>query len=506
MARHRTLLRDFLRRSLVGEHAGYFATGETVNQLAPLQWRQLGGEAAYRRALQAAYEARPSRWLTPAEIFRPHYGSAVAEYLLAAHARWAPAEPLRIVEIGGGNGVAALDILERLRLAAPQRYRTCEYTMLEASELLAERQRGLLEHFHPGKVQVLLAEASALEQVLTPSSAPCCVVLLELLDNLPHDKVRLQAAEGRLEQAMVEDGPGRPREVFAPCSDPWIELVVEADETLTKRLDAALDTAAGVAWLPGGVRDLLFAPDHTATFLPTGAAMLLDSLCKLRPCHQLLVADFDHLPAPERAEDPSRVPDDGSLDAFDAPLVSGRVRNGEGVVDHHSYLLPTESHGSADIFFPVNFSALSNLYAGETYQALRALLIRWCTSPGSPRAWRCARFADGFEDQGLHAAVGGAGRRGHEDAGRVQSPLGRLPEYLFLLGGSDDVEFVGCLVTSCWTELAKASNRFLRNARRKWHTLESLFDPLARCPRMFQGRSMSSSTVLQFYGSTVLRF
>lgn len=47
-------------------------------------------------------------WLTPAEIFQPYYGHAVA----AAMLRKLPADqPLNIIEVGGGSGRLARDIL-----------------------------------------------------------------------------------------------------------------------------------------------------------------------------------------------------------------------------------------------------------------------------------------------------------------------------------------------------------------------------------------------------------
>jgi hypothetical protein len=58
-------------------------------------------------------------WLTPVEIFQPHYGSAIARYILQHHAQQAqqaqqrPEQPLRLYEVGGGTGTLARDILVR---------------------------------------------------------------------------------------------------------------------------------------------------------------------------------------------------------------------------------------------------------------------------------------------------------------------------------------------------------------------------------------------------------
>jgi len=50
-------------------------------------------------------------WITPSEVFTPVYGAAIASYILQRHAERGGAAPLRIVEVGGGNGTLAKDVL-----------------------------------------------------------------------------------------------------------------------------------------------------------------------------------------------------------------------------------------------------------------------------------------------------------------------------------------------------------------------------------------------------------
>ena len=51
-------------------------------------------------------------WLTPAEVFRPWFGRSIAKFILEErrHA-WESAEPLLIVEVGGGTGTLAASML-----------------------------------------------------------------------------------------------------------------------------------------------------------------------------------------------------------------------------------------------------------------------------------------------------------------------------------------------------------------------------------------------------------
>ena len=64
----------------------------------------------------SAAAAMQTAWLTPAELFQPWYGQAVAKYILRHHSRTHPRAPLSVIEVGGGHGTLARDILVRLHL------------------------------------------------------------------------------------------------------------------------------------------------------------------------------------------------------------------------------------------------------------------------------------------------------------------------------------------------------------------------------------------------------
>ena len=50
-------------------------------------------------------------WLTPSEIFSPHYGRAIAACMMRTRKEAEHVQPLRIIEIGGGTGTLAADIM-----------------------------------------------------------------------------------------------------------------------------------------------------------------------------------------------------------------------------------------------------------------------------------------------------------------------------------------------------------------------------------------------------------
>ena len=82
------LLRDFLHQALYNRDDGYFANDSSppVGAMSrPIPFQALLGQEDYARTLARRYDALASQWLTPVEIFKPHYARAVARYILRAH-------------------------------------------------------------------------------------------------------------------------------------------------------------------------------------------------------------------------------------------------------------------------------------------------------------------------------------------------------------------------------------------------------------------------------------
>jgi hypothetical protein len=83
------LLRDFIREALYNRTDGYF-TQSSRNPVGvmskPIPFHALLGQEDYARVLAGRYAQLASQWLTPVEIFRPHYANAIARYILAQHA------------------------------------------------------------------------------------------------------------------------------------------------------------------------------------------------------------------------------------------------------------------------------------------------------------------------------------------------------------------------------------------------------------------------------------
>jgi hypothetical protein len=309
-----SLVRDVIYDALCGPK-GYFATRLPVLAAhTALPFREMTGRADYERALTERYAERAG-FLTPAEIFAPWYSYAAARWALAWHrvdaakaARVGLRPPqLRVAEFGVGSGAHAVHFLDYVRTHAPAVFATCRYAGVDASQGACAAFEARLRAAHPGVAATIVADARsawALPEGFSDDSTPTVVFALELLDNLPHDKVR-----GGFE-GWVVDG----REDFRPVSDPWVRKAL------------ALETVGGDA------------------FVPTGALQFLARVFAGAPRPRLFLADFSQLPRPEGAT------------AANAPLVAAADR------DLDSYL---DAQGDADIFFATDFDWLSRAYASS---------------------------------------------------------------------------------------------------------------------------------------------
>lgn len=393
-------LRDFISNSLYNPHHGYFSKQAPVGFLnPPIDFSTLPNRAAYFAEVQRRYTALQVAWLTPVEIFSPHFGASIARYLTTQHLATNTSTstsististtsntktPLVIYELGGGTGTLARDTLNWLKQYKPEVHATCQYTCIEISPTLADLQYKRvvveLEGVHERQFQVVRGDAADSKTWLNKenmldrdSDEPCFVVAMEVLDNLPHDKVVYSdfsmrtgteegGGEGRQEQQWLEtfiataeedldnnisSTNSSYKEVYRLVSDPlihrclntWLEMEENNQKTnfssLPKHIfQKFIDVAVG------GGGDF----STREIFLPTGALNLFDTLHKVRPNHRLVCADFDFLP-------------ETVISGKNAPLVATTVDG--RTKDYGTYLVQP---GVADIFFPSEFELLSRLY------------------------------------------------------------------------------------------------------------------------------------------------
>ena len=338
------LVRDVIADALCGPN-GYFATRLPVlASHTALPFREMKGRADYERALRERYAERAG-FLTPAEIFAPWYSHAAARWALAWHrvdavkaARAAVRKnspPLRVAEFGVGSGAHAVNFW--ITCGRPRR--TCSRTVATRASTRprtpAQTSKARVRDAHGAVASAVVADARSewtLPAGFQDENCPTVVFALELLDNLPHDKVR-DGFEG-----WVVDG----REDFRPAADAWVRRALE------------LDPVAGDA------------------FVPTGCLQFLARVFEGAPRPRLFLADFSELPRPTGRDST----------AANAPLVAAADR------DLDSYL---EARGDADIFFATDFDWLSRAYAAAGGVGAVAAVPPASvggTSSRVPRTWR----------------------------------------------------------------------------------------------------------------------
>lgn len=422
------LLRRYVEHSLYSRAAGYFAAKHVVGGLRkPLQFNSLKNEADYKYAIHRSWDAgaEGSAWPTPSELFTPHYGEAIARSIVARHRRLYPDEPLQMVEIGAGRGTFTCDVLRYLEREEPALYAGCRYLVVEISANLAAEQRARIALSAGSDVVVAEgADAASFSSSSSPSSSaprvevihkdamqwaeemgpgalqgPWWFTMLEVLDNLGHDQLRVTAeadgstrceelfvtehdAEAYLQQeahmreetftpqvAWSEDtfkgqGGGRGsiwRPSYRPLEDRTLSEVCELLHlTDMDHLDdlrgeiATADGAPAAASLAYHAQSLLGgllgggggrAPGQSIEMcVPTSCWRLLRALCAAAPEHQFTIADFSWLPP-----QPNGV--------INAPVV--QMQKAGATIDlHGEYLRAT---GEVDILFPTNFDHLAHL-------------------------------------------------------------------------------------------------------------------------------------------------
>lgn len=289
------LLREFLHRMLYDNESGFFASLPLLE--GPVQdFGSFRSMDEYRSSIQAIMKSRGGKFVTPSELFRPWYGRAIANWALSEHEN--NKRPLLVYEIGAGNASTAEDFLLYLRQNYPEVYRNTKYTVIELSYAMAEQQKNRLAGFiDEGVADVQNSNIIDWDEVVEEK---CCVIGLEVLDNMPHDRV------------VVEGKQVWQTQVSAYLSVKKLEQPYYYELT---RLEDELILRTGYFWQPKkGWRDPDFPLSlknvvHTTIdwarwilpfgvgyiFVPTTGQLFLEVLASRFPRHRVLLSDFDFL-------------------------------------------------------------------------------------------------------------------------------------------------------------------------------------------------------------------
>lgn len=257
-----------------------------------------------------------------------------------------------MVEVGGGRGQLGRDILAYLQSDKPEVFRTCSYTIVEIAENLADLQRKSL---HPwiasGHAQVICSDvmhwlakdpaaASEAPSVCSRSnhSGVVHVIACEVLDNFPHDLIRVDGTHAM--QAWVET-------TAVPLSRSSITWKTEIEPNVLEAMTAFFPDPQSGTWLDAirSLTDYLLGGGSVDYWTPTDCFAFIRALVDRFAEHTITIADFTSIP--------------GGLSGRNAPVVQ-RVDRGRDIVYDSVADAP---FGHVDIMFPTNLVQLQRLYA-----------------------------------------------------------------------------------------------------------------------------------------------
>ncbi|CAN6447796.1 unnamed protein product [Victoria cruziana] len=330
------LVRDYIKSALYDPDHGYFSKRSGSVGFMPkcIKFNELEGRSDYLKLLDNLYKENDIAWFTPAELFKPWYAYGIAEAIL----RTADLSvPLRIYEIGGGSGTCAKCIMDYMMLNAPSKvYSNMKYISVEISPALAEKQMETVGEVksHLSRFQVECRDAAVRNGWGLVDAQPCWVIMLEVLDNLPHDLVYSKDQASSWMEVWLEKQADRLSllEQHKPLQDPWITSCIDIVNMNKESsyLGTKIDSASASIFAK-------IFPRPRKAWMPTGCLKLFDALHWALPKMSLIACDFSYLP-------------DVKISGDRAPLVS--VKNDGRTTDCSSYL---DALGHADIFFPTDF-------------------------------------------------------------------------------------------------------------------------------------------------------
>lgn len=381
----------------------------SFSQKILIPFNSLQNEAEYKSFLSKLYSKEQHAWSTPCEIFQPFYAESLAKYMLSKlpyfqENQLAAAPPLVIYEVGGGNGTCAKGVLDYIQRVAPQVYETVEYHVIEISKTLHTLQVENLKEQHAKHFTSHLSSIFDWKKI---EDRPCFFIALEVLDNMPHDKIWLQE-DGLFETHVVYNEEAKMfEEKLVDLNDPLIvqylslinvienqqeegeeiepnngKKVITPSPSLYNSHEDARPSGSIFSKLFGAKNKDYFTPSwlsavggYKAMYIPTCKLQMFHALKKYFPLHHAIIADFDRLPREEAA-------------TVNSPVTQQKRFNqqtGEYVtVSFKSYLVP---RGTCDIFFATDFAQMQQVYSklmkerrGSVVMKQSQFLEKYCDS------------------------------------------------------------------------------------------------------------------------------
>lgn len=238
-------------------------------------------------------------WHTPTELFRPHYGEAIARYLVEDFKHTNdPSHDLIICEMGAGNGTLMLNILDHIRDFYSDVYDRTRFKIIEISSTLASLQAAQLtksasSRGHAARVEIINRSVFSWDKYV---AAPCYFLAMEVFDNFGHDVIRYNPfTEKAVQGTVVIDEAGEFHEIYTNHLDPVALRYLEIrDAACTRPFKHPLRQSRLIRNLKAR---LPFAHNLSKPeYIPTKLMQFFDILQAYFPSHKLLISDFHCLP------------------------------------------------------------------------------------------------------------------------------------------------------------------------------------------------------------------
>ncbi|KAF8295475.1 putative S-adenosyl-L-methionine-dependent methyltransferase [Trypanosoma cruzi] len=368
------IMRDFIHFALYHKKWGYYPKLHrkyrqlmTSGYFDPVPFASLRNQHDYELYVGKIHESTPA-CITPTQLFQPHYGWVLAEYLVTMmRAKFDPREPLVVYDIGAGTGALAVSVLDYLAEHFSAVYAQCEYHVVEQNPQLVQVLRNrLITHYHHVKIHnISILNWRQLER------RRCVLLGVELLSGMPHDCVLL-SGDGVCNEHWFgfqqHDNLSTVHERYYALKDPVILRYLRYLRWLQEESFHSLK----VLCLTGG-RENIDPPPFTSIepnmndplrvimtkviwthspfrtlWLPTVAMLFLETCAAFFPRHHLFLVDWSGVRQ--------------ALPGVNGPVCQCKVR-----VAKDMYLRrPADSlHGNAgmvDICFPTDFEHLAVVY------------------------------------------------------------------------------------------------------------------------------------------------
>ena len=311
----------FAERCLYDDTSGYYTTGEV----------RFGTDGHF--------------WTYPQRM-SPLFGAMVAESIRTVVDEWTWAgllddvDPLTILELGGGEGRLAGDLLDHVWASDTETWEPyregLRYVLGDRSRAMRDRQRqALADHVAAGRAEVRAVDAVELQWEGPFRGA---VVANELLDALAHECLRVDPDGVVVRVHVLETEEGR-RELEVPLSWGWFDEAGRAGtppDELTAYLERVVPMVEQVRDTGEAPADLYWAPA-----LPRLIANLADVLRRPGSLGFAMFVDYG----------------DATLDGIDTDDSRLRVYAADQVHGRDPYRSP----GTSDLTWDVDFGEVGRL-------------------------------------------------------------------------------------------------------------------------------------------------